>query len=552
MEKTDFIKIENVESENISNISDYQIGTNIHNFYLETINTNINALQKYYQKNLKFEEISIQNKINSYFSQINSILNLLSEEKDDVLFQYESNLKKCEQKIRILYSDIFNLKVKNTFLENNIDILLKKEKEYRMVKEKMGVVVENGAIVYNDRKDNEIFILRQENSTLKNVIIKHEKEINDIKEQNKKEKQNFENQIKNLNHKINLLRYKLKQGNQKLKGKSASNININNNDYSTHNINLNYSINNNNSLNKENNIEFNNNNNNSTYDLNNISNNLNNSKKIFDLKKDKNFKRNLINLDGQKISLLHCQSTDHLNLKNKIKKLKNDKQNEISKVYQTNMDLSRANKSATTQNKKMLCLTPHNHDDSNASNHQTFHKISDIKKKNKIKIISKNCKIMKNTKDNQNININNNFSQIKIIYKNNSNNNKTVNNNKNIINKRKQKLSNQLTWSQNNLINNSAIPNSPLKIKKINIKNNNMKSNKNPNNINTANYNKNNGYTGINNKRQRNLRNNVIEKNNSVTNKYSLTSIRRKNTINSYIQNSKTNLNNSPNSNKIQ
>ena len=159
MEKTDFIKIENVESENISNISDYQIGTNIHNFYLETINTNINAVQKYYQKNLKFEEISIQNKINSYFSQINSILNLLSEEKDDVLFQYESNLKKCEQKIRILYSDIFNLKVKNTFLENNIDILLKKEKEYRMVKEKMGVVVENGAIVYNDRKDNEIFIL---------------------------------------------------------------------------------------------------------------------------------------------------------------------------------------------------------------------------------------------------------------------------------------------------------------------------------------------------------------------------------------------------------
>ena len=35
MEKTDFIKIENVESENISNISDYQIGSNIHNFLFQ-------------------------------------------------------------------------------------------------------------------------------------------------------------------------------------------------------------------------------------------------------------------------------------------------------------------------------------------------------------------------------------------------------------------------------------------------------------------------------------------------------------------------------------
>ena len=134
MEKANLIKIQNVESENISNISDYQCGINIHSFYLETINNNINALRKFYQNNIKNQEKSIQNKINSYFSQINSIMNLLSEEKDNILIQYECALKKNEQKIRALYSDIFNLKVKNTFLENNIDILLKKEKEYRLVK----------------------------------------------------------------------------------------------------------------------------------------------------------------------------------------------------------------------------------------------------------------------------------------------------------------------------------------------------------------------------------------------------------------------------------
>ena len=62
MEKTDFIKIENAESENISNLSDYQLGTNIHDFYLETINSNINALQKYYHNNIKPQENTIQNR----------------------------------------------------------------------------------------------------------------------------------------------------------------------------------------------------------------------------------------------------------------------------------------------------------------------------------------------------------------------------------------------------------------------------------------------------------------------------------------------------------
>ena len=70
--------------------------------------------------------------------------------------------------------------------------------------------------------------------------------------------------------------------------------------------------------------------------------------------------------------------------------------------------------------------------------------------------------------------------------------------------------------------------------------------------MNTTNSSKNYGYIVINNKRKRNIRNNIIEKNNSINNKCSLTSIRRKNTINSYINNCKTNLNNSPKSNILQ
>lgn len=86
---------------------------------------------------------------------------------------------------------------------------------------------------------------------------------------------------------------------------------------------------------------------------------------------------------------------------------------------------------------------------------------------------------------------------------------------------------------------------------KINIKNKNIKNN-NSKDMNTTNFSKNYGNIGINNKRQRNERNNNVDKNKSITNKYSLTSIRKKNTINTCIKNSKTNLNNSPNSNKAQ
>ena len=552
MEKANLIKIQNVESENISNISDYQCGINIHSFYLETINNNINALRKFYQNNIKNQEKSIQNKINSYFSQINSIMNLLSEEKDNILLQYECALKKNEQKIRVLYSDIFNLKVKNTFLENNIDILLKKEKEYRLVKEKTGVVVENGTIVYNDRKENEIFILRKENSTLKNVIIKNEKELNEIKEKYKNDKEKYENQIKHLNHKLNLIKYKFKQSNVKTKGKSTSNININN-DTTTPNLKLNFTINSN-SLNKGSTASNNGNNNcvnkSNTHDVNNNSSSTNkkNSKKKLDTKIDKKNRRNLINLDGQNISLIHYQSTGHLNLKNKIiNKLKKINQNDNSRSNHNHngLNLSNVNNKSATTNNKLLCLTPHNNDDSNNNqivSYQTFQKISGIQKKNKIKI--KNCNILKNSSNNQNININNNFNEIKIIYKNKSKN--KVNNN---VNHRQYRLNNELTWSQNQLINNSVIPNSPFKMNQINIKNKNMKSNKNLKSMNITNSSKNYGYAGINTKRQRNMRNNnAIDKNSSIMNKFSLTSIRRKNTINTYIHDKN---NNSPNSNNL-
>ena len=176
--------------------------------------------------NLKTTFPSSSNELEPIIKEINSIFENLSKENKKLMKSYESILRKNENTIRFLYSEIFNLKIKNTFLENKVEILLKKEKEYILVKEKTGIVVENGAIIYNDRKENEIFILRKENSTLKNVINNHEKEIEKLKQKFKNEKTNFENQITTLHYKLNLLQKKITSKNLV---QSNSTFNLHNN-----------------------------------------------------------------------------------------------------------------------------------------------------------------------------------------------------------------------------------------------------------------------------------------------------------------------------------
>ena len=177
MDKENFIKIENGfdDSENIIIISENQINytnlVHVHNNYIESINNTIILLKELFENNIKkLTDKSLNNTINFYFQEIFALIDLLKEEKNLFLSQYELNLRKDEQKIRALYSDIFNLKIKNTFLENNMENLIKKENEYKLIKEKTGLLIENGNIINNDRKDNEIFILRQENSNLKTVV----------------------------------------------------------------------------------------------------------------------------------------------------------------------------------------------------------------------------------------------------------------------------------------------------------------------------------------------------------------------------------------------
>lgn len=148
---------------------------------------------------------------------LNKIINIFTKLKSD--FNQIENLKrKDEQIIRNLYGKYFNINMIKESLEFKNDNLLKKEKEYEMLKEKTGAIFVNGKIICNERKDNEIIILKTENSLLKNEIKNNE----DLLSEKNNIINHLNKQIEELNKKIEAFD-KIKDG----KYSSFSNININ-------------------------------------------------------------------------------------------------------------------------------------------------------------------------------------------------------------------------------------------------------------------------------------------------------------------------------------
>lgn len=107
-------KLENCDSENTStNENDGQ--TNNHSVYLQVIADNINKIQKYFNNHIFTKDKISKEKLNICFSKIESSIKLISKEKDSAISQYESILRYNENKLRLLYSDIYNLKIKMLF-----------------------------------------------------------------------------------------------------------------------------------------------------------------------------------------------------------------------------------------------------------------------------------------------------------------------------------------------------------------------------------------------------------------------------------------------------
>ena len=139
--------------------------------------------------------------------------------------QLENEIKKYQSDIRHLIKKQFQYKIQKDAMEIKINTYIEMEKEYDLLKEK--VKYEEGRFLNNDRKDNEIIILREENSNLKKEIIKNDK-ISKI----------YELKIKNEQQEIKELKEKLNQINKKmilLETTTTNHISINNNFSTIHN-----------------------------------------------------------------------------------------------------------------------------------------------------------------------------------------------------------------------------------------------------------------------------------------------------------------------------
>ena len=108
--------------------------------------------------------------------------------------QYENNLKKLEFKERKLTKMHFQHKLQKEAMENKLEEYMEMEDEFEEMKVKLKY--EDGKFLNNDRKENEIIILRQENINLKNAIKENDEKTKNL-QKNLSSKENDILKLKN-------------------------------------------------------------------------------------------------------------------------------------------------------------------------------------------------------------------------------------------------------------------------------------------------------------------------------------------------------------------
>jgi hypothetical protein len=149
--------------------------------------------------------------------------NLLNkDEKKEINFsEYESIIRNLESKQRILTKNFFQQKLQIDAMENKMEEYMEMEDEFEEMKTKLKY--EDGRFLNNDRKDNEILIIRGENSILKTEINKLEEKVKSLEELlNTKEKK-----IEEINNELEKMKNKFEQKNETNISPSI-NINIRN------------------------------------------------------------------------------------------------------------------------------------------------------------------------------------------------------------------------------------------------------------------------------------------------------------------------------------
>ena len=120
-------------------------------------------------------------------------------------YQLENYLKKIEFDLKYFIRQYYEYKIQNDALEEKVRIYGLMQEEFEELKEK--VRYEGGRFLNNERKENEIIILRQENTILKKEITKFEK----MQKLNETLKKDYIIKINYLQNEIDKLKKKLKE-----------------------------------------------------------------------------------------------------------------------------------------------------------------------------------------------------------------------------------------------------------------------------------------------------------------------------------------------------
>jgi len=177
-----------------------KIKEELYSLYKTILKNNNNILNISEIQNISsFSNLSLINNIKKSFIEI---LSFYEKYKENFL-QLENIIKKLEFDVKYYLKYLLHYKIQNHSLETKIKAFASMEEDYEELKEKLKY--EGGKFLENDRKDNEIMILRNENSKIKKDVMKlesqktiYEKEKKDYKELIKK----LQNDNENLNQKI--------------------------------------------------------------------------------------------------------------------------------------------------------------------------------------------------------------------------------------------------------------------------------------------------------------------------------------------------------------
>ena len=169
--------MEENSKENTDNLNKklYELYSDIKAYLFSSEENNTNNLEIISSTN----PLLIIKTIQEYFNYIKNNYNF------DLITQLENTIIKLEKDLKYHIKNEFMLKIQKDSSDSKIRNYMEMEEEFEELKEK--VRYEGGKFLNNDRKDNEIKILRRENSNIKREIKKLEMKIKNLEKKDEED-----------------------------------------------------------------------------------------------------------------------------------------------------------------------------------------------------------------------------------------------------------------------------------------------------------------------------------------------------------------------------